>query len=123
MFLDLLESSLTSALGWQTLTHQQLAQDLNNAVAYCCNYPERIWTQSTFTNGELTLRLLRLCNALRALKEGFMILKMLWTEFDTTAKQKTLKTFEGIQNEQVAQEVVKFMCQSNGKFPLCCFIK
>jgi hypothetical protein len=58
MFLNFLESSLTSALA-----HQQLAQDLYKTVEYCCSYPQRIWTQSTFRNGELTLRLLRLCNA------------------------------------------------------------
>jgi hypothetical protein len=120
MLLNDLESSLTSALGWQTLTQQQLAQDLNKTVEYCCTYPQRIWTQSTLRNGELTLRLLRLCIALRARKEGLEILKILGSEFEIKKKKKTLKTFEGIQNEQVAQAVVEFVCQSNGEFSLFC---
>jgi hypothetical protein len=120
MLLNDLESSLTSALGWQTLTQQQLAQDLNKTVEYCCTYPQRIWTQSTLRNGELTLRLLRLCIALRARKEDLEILKILGSEFEIKKKKKTLKTFEGIQNEQVAQAVVEFVCQSNGEFSLFC---
>jgi hypothetical protein len=116
MLLNDLESSLTSALGWQTLTQQQLAQDLNKTVEYCCTYPQRIWTQSTFRNGELTLRFLRLCIALRARKEGLEILKILGSEFEIKKKKKTLKTFEGIRNEQVAQALVEFVCQSNSEF-------
>ncbi len=115
MLLNNLESPLTSAPGWQPLVQQQLTHDLRQVVEYCFTYPQRIWTQSAFRNGELTLRLLRLCIALRARKEGLEILKIIGSEFDAAAKEKKLETFEGIQNEQVAHAVVKLVCQSNGK--------
>jgi hypothetical protein len=120
MFLNYFESSLTSKLGWQAVAQQQLTQNFHQVVEYCCTYPQRIWTQFAFKKGEITLRLLRLCIALRARKEGLEILKILGSEFEIKKKKKTLKTFEGIQNEQVAQAVVEFVCQSNGEFSLFC---
>jgi hypothetical protein len=116
MYLNYFESSLTSTLGWQALAQQQLAQDFRQAVEYCCTYPQRIWTQFAFKKGELTLRLLRLCITLRARKEGLEILKILGSEFETETKDITLKSYVGIQNEQVAQAIVQFVCQSNGEF-------
>jgi hypothetical protein len=119
MLLNNLESPLTSAPGWQASAQHQLTQDLHQAVEYCCTYPQRIWTQPAFKNGELTLRFLRLCSALRARQEGLKILKILGSEFDTEAKDSKFKTFEGIQNEQVAQEVVKFVCTYNNGNLFC----
>jgi hypothetical protein len=114
MFLNYFESSLTSMLGWQAVAQQQLTQDFHQVVEYCCTHPKRIWTQSSFKKGEITLRLLRLCIALRARKEGLQILKILGSEFETKRKKQIL-SFVGIQNEQVAQALVQFVCQSNGE--------
>jgi hypothetical protein len=114
MFLNYFESSLISMLGWQAVAQQQLTQDFHQVVEYCCTYPQRIWTQFAFKKGEITLRLLRLCIALRARKEGLEILKILGSEFETKGKKQTL-SFVGIQNEQVAQALVQFVCQSNGE--------
>ncbi|EFX79548.1 hypothetical protein DAPPUDRAFT_244750 [Daphnia pulex] len=113
MFLNYFESSLISMLGWQAVAQQQLTQDFHQVVEYCCTYPQRIWTQFALKKDEITLRLLRLCIALRTRKEGLEILKILGSEFKTRGKKQIL-SFVGIQNEQVAQALVQFVCQSNG---------
>jgi hypothetical protein len=116
LLLNHMESTLVSALGWQASSLQQLNQDLHQAVEYCCRYPQRIWTLSSFRNGELTLRFLRLCIALRARTKGLELLKMLGSSIDIELNSSTLTTFEGIQTEQVAKSIVKFVCQCCGKF-------
>jgi hypothetical protein len=64
--------------------------------------------------GELTLRLLQFCIALRARKEGLDLLKNLGSSFDEDSQDR--ENFEGIKTEDVALAIAKFECQVCGNF-------
>jgi hypothetical protein len=87
---------------------QSVRSDLRQLVSFCRAEPQRAWTTSDLGKGELTLRLLRFCTSLQAFEEGFQLLKILGSDFDS-------ENFEGIQNEQVAQAIADFVSQVTGK--------
>lgn len=73
------------------------------------------WNEQGKRKGELAPRLLRLCIALQAREEGLALLKILGSNFVCGAGISKAESFEGIQNEQVAQTIADFECQVSGK--------
>ena len=115
--LDRLESSLRSSHKWTEEDRKEIQEDLGKIISFCCAEPHQVWKRNappTKRKGEFTLRLLRLCTALRAREEGLALLKMLGTDFPSSKNEKSVRIFEGIQSEQVAQAIVDFECQITG---------
>ncbi|XP_046448003.1 uncharacterized protein LOC124196808 isoform X1 [Daphnia pulex] len=104
------------ALKWQELAREQLSRDLHQIIAFWCAKPQRVWIEDPdLENGELTLRLLRLCITLRTREGGLALLNAIGSDFKSPTSAEdgsnSLQLFEGIQNERVAQAIAEFSCQ------------
>lgn len=118
LFLDCTRS-WRPALKWQELAREQLSRDLHQIIAFWCAKPQRVWIEDPdLENGELTLRLLRLCITLRTREGGLALLNAIGSDFNSPTSAEdgsnSLQLFEGIQNERVAQAIAEFSCQVSG---------
>ena len=117
--LDDMENALSSSSSMQTeKIRHELIGDLKKMISFCCAEPQRAWSEENLQDkgkGDLTLRLLRLCIALRAREEGLALLNILGSNFGTDGVDCTAESFEGIQNEYVARAIADFECEVVGK--------
>jgi hypothetical protein len=90
--------------------------DLKKTISVCSSDPRKMLSQKGFKDGELTLRLLRLCVELRACEEGLSLLKIISSDFRLPQERvsNTQEIFEGIKTEQVAEAIVELECRVTG---------
>ena len=121
--LDRMERKLGSASSSQAgNVRQEIVRELQKIISFCCTEPRKAWSEEweewdeddDKKKGKLTLRLLRLCTALRAREEGLALLKILGSDIDSNDHYNQI-CFEGVQNECVAQAIVEFECKITGK--------
>ncbi|XP_059351628.1 uncharacterized protein LOC132088039 [Daphnia carinata] len=109
--------SLSSLHDWKEDNLRSAKSDLRQLISFCGTEPEKAWIKSGMPKGELTLRLLRFCTALRAREEGLDLLRILGSNFNEEPNSGVAYNecnFEGIQNEAVAYAIAKFECQVAG---------
>ena len=126
--LDRMETLLKASNNLEEI-REDMIEDLKNIISHCCTEPALVWNKWTapaMEDGELTLRLLRLCTALNAREEGLALLKVLGEDFAKKPKETDFprnETFEGIQNEEVAEAIAEFECKVTGTFSLYFYLK
>ena len=117
--LDGMENALSSSSSIQAEKNRhEITGDLKKMISFCCAEPQRAWSEENLQDkgkGDLTLRLLRLCIALRAREEGLALLNILGSNFGSNGVDCTAESFEGIQNEYVARAIADFECEVVGK--------
>ncbi|KAI9561351.1 hypothetical protein GHT06_012308 [Daphnia sinensis] len=77
---------------------------LNEVIAFCEDYPERVWIGAE-DREERTRRLLSLCIQLRAKTEGLMLLEILGSDFPG----REPSDYEGIRNKAIAIEIANLI--------------
>ena len=109
--LDSFLDRMIISLNWSCLCEQQNSREkavekLDNIISFCCDHPTQVWTDTK--NGDLALKMLRLCTSLGAREEGLALLKVLGSG------PPSCSTFEGIQTEHVARAIAEFECHVAG---------
>ena len=105
--LDRMGVSLNSTRRGEEDARKIVTQNLSEIISFCSEDPAKVWMKSAQKKGELTLKLLLLCITLQAREEGLALLKILGSDFGS-------QSFEGIQNDQVAQAIAEFECYVTG---------
>lgn len=105
-----------SSSRWLKENRQNAAEDLRAIISFCSIDPRKMWSQEGLDEGELTLRLLRLCVDLRAREEGLSLLKIISSDFRSPEERvnNMQEIFEGIKTEKVAIAIAELECRVTG---------
>jgi hypothetical protein len=106
----------SSSLRWIKKNRQKATDYLRTVISLCHLDPRMMWSQPGLEEGELTLRLLRLCIDLRACEESLRLLKIISSDFRLPQERASnmQEIFEGIKTEQVAKAIAELECRVTG---------